>query len=150
MSMNKVILTGNIVRDIELKYTPQGTAIGKTALAVNDNYGENKKTYFVDITLWGKRAENFNKFLKKGDPILISGKLIQETWTAQDGSKKSKHSVQVNEFEFMKRGGKEDNNTSSNNTQQQSSNTQQQQSTNGNEDTSGVPDIDIDEENIPF
>ncbi len=104
--MNKVILLGNLTRDIELKYLPNGTAVGKSAIAVNKRIktqnGETKdETMFIDLTFWGRTAEIVQQYFHKGSKILIEGKLIQESWTAQDGSKKTKHTVSVESIDFV-------------------------------------------------
>ena len=79
-SYNRVILVGNLTRDIELKYTPGGTAVTDIGMAVNDRRksatGEwVDETTFVDVTLWGRTAEVASEYLSKGSPILVEGRL---------------------------------------------------------------------------
>ena len=92
-SFNRVILVGNITRDIELRYTPQGTAVTDIGLAVNDRVKKQgewvDETTFVDITLWGRTAEVAGEYLSKGAPVLIEGRLKLDSWE-QDGQKRSK------------------------------------------------------------
>ena len=93
-SFNRVILMGNITRDIELKYTQSNTAVTELGLAVNDRRktatGEwVDETTFVDVTLWGRTAEVASEYLGKGSPILIEGRLKLDTWET-DGQKRSK------------------------------------------------------------
>ncbi len=93
-SFNRVILMGNITRDIELKYTQSNTAVTELGLAVNDRRksatGEwVDETTFVDVTLWGRTAEVASEYLSKGSPILIEGRLKLDTWET-DGQKRSK------------------------------------------------------------
>jgi single-strand DNA-binding protein len=93
-SFNRVILVGNITRDIELKYTQGGTAVTEIGLAVNDRRktasGEwVEETTFVDVTLWGRTAEVASEYLSKGSPILIEGRLKLDTWETE-GQKRSK------------------------------------------------------------
>ncbi|MEE2827164.1 MAG: single-stranded DNA-binding protein [Planctomycetota bacterium] len=92
-SFNRVILVGNITRDIELRYTPQGTAVTDIGLAVNDRVKKQgewvDETTFVDITLWGRTAEVAGEYLSKGSPVLIEGRLKLDSWE-QDGQKRSK------------------------------------------------------------
>lgn len=93
-SFNRVILVGNITRDIELKYTPSGTAVTDIGLAVNDRRKSQtgewiEETTFVDVTLWGRTAEVASEYLGKGSPILIEGRLKLDTWET-DGQKRSK------------------------------------------------------------
>ncbi len=102
--MNIWIATGRLTRDVELRYTQSGTALGKFGLAVNHRYtvnGERKeKVCFVDCTVWGKSAETFAKHFEKGDAVTITGRLDLEQWEASDGTKRSKHSVTIDQWEF--------------------------------------------------
>jgi single-strand DNA-binding protein len=93
-SFNRVILMGNITRDIELKYTPGGMAVTDIGLAVNDRRKNQagewiEETTFVDVTLWGRTAEVASEFLSKGSPVLIEGRLKLDSWET-DGQKRSK------------------------------------------------------------
>jgi single-strand DNA-binding protein len=93
-SFNRVILVGNITRDIELKYIPSGTAVTEITLAVNDKRKTQsgewvEETTFVDVTLWGRTAEVASEYLSKGSSILIEGRLKLDTWET-DGQKRSK------------------------------------------------------------
>lgn len=92
-SFNRVILVGNLTRDVELKYTAGNTAVTEIGLAVNDRVKKNNEwvdeTTFVDITLWGRTAEVAGEFLSKGSPVLIEGRLKLDTWE-KDGQKRSK------------------------------------------------------------
>ncbi len=92
-SFNRVILVGNLTRDVELRYTPQGTAVTDIGLAVNDRVKRNDQwvdeATFGDITLWGRTAEVASEYLSKGSPVLIEGRLKFDTWE-QDGQKRSK------------------------------------------------------------
>ena len=94
-SFNRVILVGNMTRDVELKYTPSQTAVTDIGLAVNDRRknasGEwIEETTFVDVTLWGRQAEVASEYLGKGSPVLIEGRLKLDTWETNDGQKRSK------------------------------------------------------------
>ena len=92
-SFNRVILVGNLTRDVDLRYTPSQTAVTDIGLAVNDRVKKNNEwvdeTTFVDVTLWGRTAEVANEYLTKGAPVLIEGRLKLDTWE-QDGNKRSK------------------------------------------------------------
>ena len=113
--VNHLVLAGNISKDPVLSYLPSQTAVCNFALAINKKYTDSngakrEKVCFVDCSIFGKRAEAFNKYLKKGDPVLILGELSYHTWEAKDGSKRSKHEVIANEFKFLsvgKKGGKD-------------------------------------------
>nr|MBP3724796.1 single-stranded DNA-binding protein [Campylobacter sp.] len=103
---NKVVLVGNLTRDIELRFLQQGgTAVGRTGIAVNHRFTANgekrEETCFVDITFWGRNAEIANQSLKKGSKILVEGRLKFETWTDQNGQNRSKHSIQVESMEML-------------------------------------------------
>jgi single-strand DNA-binding protein len=108
---NKVILQGNLTRDVEIRYTPGGTAVGNTGIAVNRRYkaanGEQREeTLFIDLTLFGRTAEIAHQYLRKGRSVLVDGRLTLEQWTAQDGTKRSKHSVTVENLQML--GGRDE------------------------------------------
>lgn len=93
-SYNRVILVGNVTRDIELKYTQSGTAVTEVGLAVNDRRKSQtgewiEETTFVDVTLWARTAEVASEYLSKGSSILVEGRLKLDTWET-DGQKRSK------------------------------------------------------------
>lgn len=103
---NKVILVGNLARDIELRYTQSGMAIAKTAIATNRRYKKQSgeqvdETMFIDITFFGRSGEIANQYLRKGSKVLIEGRLMLEQWTDQNGQKRSKHSVNVEEMKML-------------------------------------------------
>lgn len=109
---NKIVLLGNLTRDIELRYGQSGNAVGNTGIAVNQKWksktGEQKEeVMFVDLTFFGRSAEIANQYLRKGSKILVDGKLKLDTWTAQDGSKRSKHSVTVDNMQMLDNKGSE-------------------------------------------
>jgi len=92
-SFNRVILVGNLTRDIDVKYTKGGTAVTEVGLAVNDRVKRNDEwvdeTTFVDVTLWGRTAEVAGQYLAKGSSVLIEGRLKLDTWETE-GQKRSK------------------------------------------------------------
>ena len=103
---NKIMLMGNLTRDPQLSYLPSQTAVVEFGLAVNRKWkskeGENKEdTCFIDCRAFGRSAENINKYLSKGRPVFVEGRLTFDSWTAQDGSKRSKHRVTVENFQFL-------------------------------------------------
>ncbi len=95
-SYNRVVLVGNLTRDVELRYTPAGTAVTDIALAVNERVKKNDQwvdeVHFFDVTRWGRTAEVAGEYLSKGSPVLIEGRLKQDRWE-QDGQKRSKIKV---------------------------------------------------------
>lgn len=93
-SYNRVILMGNLTRDIELKYTQSGLAVTDVGIAVSDRRKNQagewvEETTFVDVTLWGRTAEVASEYLSKGSPIFIEGRLKLDTWESE-GQKRSK------------------------------------------------------------
>lgn len=105
LNINKVFLLGNLTRDPELRYTPSGTAIVSFGLATNRKFksqeGERKvETCFVDVSMFGRRAEVVSEYFSKGSPIYIEGRLKFDQWDGQDGQKRSKLAVIAENFEF--------------------------------------------------
>lgn len=105
-NFNKVLLIGNLTRDPQLSYLPSQTAVCEFGLAVNRTWNDkdgNKKqdTCFIDCRAFGKPAETLNKYVSKGDPIFIEGRLDFDQWTDNDGKKRSKHRVTVENFQFL-------------------------------------------------
>jgi single-strand DNA-binding protein len=105
-NFNKVLLIGNLTRDPQLSYLPSQTAVVDFGLAVNRRWtgkdGEKKEeTCFVDCTSFGRPAETINKYLTKGRPVFVEGRLTFNSWTAQDGTKRSKLKVTVENFQFL-------------------------------------------------
>lgn len=102
---NKVILVGNLTRDIELRYSQAGMGIANTAIATSRKYtsnGEKKEEVcFVDITFFAKSAEIANQYLRKGSKILVEGRLNFDQWVDQQGQKRSKHSVIVETMQML-------------------------------------------------
>lgn len=102
---NKVILVGNLTRDIELRYSQGGMGIAKTAIATSRKFtsnGERKEEVcFVDITFFSRSAEIANQYLRKGSKILVEGRLNFEQWVDQSGQKRSKHSVIVETMQML-------------------------------------------------
>ena len=102
---NKVILVGNLTRDIELRYSQSGMGIANTALATSRKFtsnGEKKEEVcFVDITFFARSAEIANQYLRKGSKILVEGRLNFDQWVDQNGQKRSKHSVVVETMQML-------------------------------------------------
>ncbi len=155
---NKVILVGNLTRDVEVRYTPSGNAIGKVGIATNrkwrDQSGEQKEEIlFIDLTFFGRTAEIANQYLRKGSKVLVEGRLVLEQWTAQDGSKRSKHSVTVSEMKMLDSkgdnpvGGYSSPDSSPAPSYEQTDRMAPQPESNP---APSVPEIDIDEDEIPF
>lgn len=107
-SFNRVILMGNLTRDLELRRTPQGTPVVDLGLAVNDRVKKNNEwvdeATFVDITLWGRTAEIASEYLSKGSPVMIEGRLKFESWESE-GQKRSKLKVVGERMQLLSSGG---------------------------------------------
>jgi single-strand DNA-binding protein len=107
-SFNKVILLGNLTRDPELRYTPNGTPVATFGMATNRRSGQGnerkEEVCFVDIVVFGREAETASEYLSKGRQALIEGRLQWRSWEGQDGQKRSKHEVVAERIQFMPRG----------------------------------------------
>lgn len=106
MSFNKIIIVGNLGRDPELRYTPQGAAVCSFTMATNekrrDKSGELQDiTTWFKITLWRQQAENAAKYLTKGSPVYIEGRLKIEEWTDRDNNKRYTLDVQATDMQFI-------------------------------------------------
>jgi len=104
---NHVMLVGNLTRDPELRYTPQGTAVTRLSLAVNERYntrqGEQEKVHYVEAQAWRELAE-YAAELKKGDGAFLIGRLVNDSWTAQDGTRRFTTRVELSRLERLARG----------------------------------------------
>jgi single-strand DNA-binding protein len=112
-SYNRIVLMGNLTRDPQLSYTPSNVAICKFGIATNhkwkDREGNSREEVcFVDCTLFGRGGEVFNQYMSKGRPVLVEGRLTLNQWTTQEGDKRSKHEVFVENFTFLSGGRGED------------------------------------------
>ena len=140
---NKVVLIGNLTKDIELKYLPSGSAVATSSVATSHKYksasGEQKdEVCFLDFTIFGKTGEIANQYLKKGSKVLLEGRLKFEQWTAQDGSNRSRHILSVDTMKMLDSKSQSDN-----------------QGQNYNQETpvvyeNKIPEIEVDEDSIPF
>ncbi len=104
-SFNKVILLGNLTRDPEVRYTPNGIAVASFAIAVNRKYKQGDETKeevsYIDIVVFGKQAESCGQYINKGDSVLIDGRLQQRRWETEDGQKRTKIEVVAQSVNFM-------------------------------------------------
>jgi len=111
MAVNSVNLVGRLTRDVELRRTQSGTAILSLSIVVNDRK-KNPQTgewedipNYVDLVMFGKRAESVAQYLSKGSKVAVQGKLRYSSWTTNDGGKRSKLEVVVDEIEFLSKQG---------------------------------------------
>ena len=105
VSFNRVILAGNLTRDPELRFTNDGIPVCSFGLAVNRVRSRSEEVDFFDISAWRELGETIANYKKKGDPILVEGRLQYRTWEAQDGSKRSKVDVVADNVQFLGRSG---------------------------------------------
>jgi len=148
--MNTVNLIGRLVRDNELKYTKSGKAVATNTLALDDGWGDNKRSYFLPLVVWEKQAESLANYTGKGSQIAVNGKLASRSYEMQDGQKRTVIEVVANQYggiEFLdtkNNGGGVQNNQTSNN-----ANAQQNRS-NAQSDPFSNSSIDIDSQDLPF
>ena len=161
---NRIVLVGHLTRDIELRYTQSGAAIGSCGIAVTRKFNVNgekrEETCFIDITFFGKQAEIANQYLGKGSKLLVEGRLKFDQWTDNNGNNRSKHTVAVENMEML--GDPKQNNQGyqqggyPNQRPQQSAPKKQQQPPKDYAVDYDAPEIDIDadkydnDETIPF
>ena len=110
VSLNKVMLIGNLTRDPELRYIPSGQGVTSFTVACNRRYmsqsGEKKEEVsFIRVVVWGRRAEVCNEYLKKGNPVYVEGRLQSRSWDGPDGTKRSTIEVIASDVQFLSRGG---------------------------------------------
>ncbi|OGW41118.1 MAG: single-stranded DNA-binding protein [Nitrospirae bacterium RBG_13_39_12] len=105
---NKIILIGNLTKDPELRYTPQGTPVASFRLAVNYRYKQTddmkQETMFIDNVVFGKQAESCSKYLNKGSSVLVEGRLQERRWES-NGQQRSKFEVIAQSVRFLSRRG---------------------------------------------
>ena len=169
---NKVVMIGKLTRDVELRYLPNsGSAIATIGLAYNRKFKRQDgsmgdETCFIDVKFIGRTAEVVNQYLRKGSKVLVEGRLVYETWTDQTGAKKSRHSIMGENMQML------DTRQDSQNTQSYDSysspapqqvptpvqntyqapqqNTYQPQQAHPEPYVQNIPEINIDDDEIPF
>lgn len=111
-NLNKVLLMGNLTRDIEMRFTPSGMGVAKFGIAINRKFRDSKsnemreEVTFVELEAWGKTAETMHKYLSKGKPVFIEGRLRLDQWDDKaTGAKRSKMLVVVDNFQFIAASG---------------------------------------------
>lgn len=148
----QMTIVGNLAKHPELKYIPSGTAVSKCSIAYTDGFGDKKTSHFIDIELWGKTAEAFNQYCKKGSKIMIVGFPKFEQWTAQDGTNRSRHSLRVETMKMLD--SKQDSQNQQHNTYTHGGQSSTPEANSGYVAPASmdqkIPEIDIDEDEIPF
>lgn len=105
-SYNKVLLMGNLTKDPELRYTPQGAAVANLRLAVNRRYRDKnqelkEEVCFITAVVWNKQAETCNQYLHKGSPVFVEGRLQSRSWEDNTGAKRNVIEVRAERVQFM-------------------------------------------------
>lgn len=173
---NKIIIVGNLTRDVEMRYLPSGSALATLGLASNRRFkkqdgSQGDEVCYVDVKLFGRSAEVANQYLRKGSKVLIEGRLSFESWTDQSGAKKSKHTITAESMQMLDSKSQSDsmqansynadnhaphntgynahNNVYGSNQNMQSG--YQPQTQGGNTSyAQNIPEIDINDDDIPF
>jgi len=105
-SLNKVLLIGNLTRDPEIRYTPQGTAVANLGLAVSRKFRDKnqelkEEVCFITVVVWSKMAENCNQYLHKGSPLFVEGRLTLRSWEDNTGKKRNVIEVRAERVQFL-------------------------------------------------
>ncbi len=102
---NKIILIGNLTRDPEVRYTPQGTSVCNFGIAVNRRYKQGdetkKEVTFINVVVFGKQADTCGQYLNKGSAVLVEGRLQERRWETEEGQQRSKHEVVAQNVRFL-------------------------------------------------
>lgn len=146
--MNIAILKGNLTRDNELRYLTSGSAVCTNSIATSKKWKDQngqvqEKTMFMEVVIFGKGAEIFNQYTKKGSKVLLNGSIELDQWQDQNGQNRSKHKLNVNEFEFLD-SKPQDQNHGNNYNQTANYNQPQQQY------QQPLPQVEYDGQEIPF
>lgn len=164
MSYCRVVMLGNLTRDCELRYLPNGGAVCTTGLATNRRFkkqdgSQGEEVCFIDITFFGRTAEIANQYLSRGKKVLVEGRLKLDQWTDQQGVKRSKHSITVETLQMIDSNHQQGDNDGAQNQQQYSpqpnSNSRpsnQPRPSAAQPEYAGheIPNIDINDDEIPF
>lgn len=139
---NRVIMLGNLTRDCELRYLPNGSAVCTTGIATNRKFkktdgSQGEEVCFIDITFFGRTAEVANQYLHRGKKVMIEGRLKLDQWTDDKGVKRSKHSIIVESMQMLDGVKSEEHG--------ESSEEQPKRQYQGD-----IPDIDVNDDEIPF
>lgn len=107
-ALNQVLVIGNLTRDADLRYTPNGSAVTRFSVAVNERYrdrsgADQERTHYVDVNVWRELAEACAT-LKKGDPVFVTGRLVNDSWTDRDGNKRFTTRIEGARVEHLTRG----------------------------------------------
>lgn len=155
---NKIIFVGRLTRDVELRYLPSGSALATLGLASSHTYNKQdgtkaEETCFVDVKMFGRTAEIANQYLKKGSLVLIEGRLTFESWSDQNGQKRSKHTITAEAMKMFPKsqgGGNAEYGDYQRHDSAPATNAPRSSAPKRENKPEQVPDIDIDDDEIPF
>lgn len=148
MALPRFVKVGRLTKEIELKYAVSGTEIAKTSIVWSEKNGDKEESCFMDLIAFGKTAITLNNYFKKGSRVEGLFKLQQETWTANDGSNRSRHSLVLEKImEFI---DKKDDNQETQRPQEDEENHHLKDNRTKPKVEHTIPEIDIDEDEIPF
>jgi len=109
MSFNKISILGNLGREVDLRFTPQGKPVASFSMATTEKRGQGQEvTTWFKVTLWGRQAENASQYLAKGSPVYIEGRVSMEEWTDRDGKQRSSILVNATDMQFIGGGNRDD------------------------------------------
>lgn len=134
--INKAILMGRLTKDPELRHTDSGTPVCSFTVAIQNGYGENQKTDFVNCVAWNKSAEFVDKYFTKGRMIIVDGRISTRTWEGQDGKKNYATEVVANQISFGE--------------SKKNSETSEDEPEEPSEDDEFVPLENVDADDLPF
>ena len=148
----QTIIIGNLTKQPELKFIPSGTAVAKCSIAYTDGYGDKKTSNFMDIVLWGKTAEAFNKYCKIGSKVMVSGFPSFETWVDKFQQPRSRHILRVETMKMLDSKNNQDSTPSPQYRTVRESSAPEENRSNYKPSSAmdrNVPEVDIDDE-LPF
>jgi single-strand DNA-binding protein len=110
VEINKVLISGRLTQDPELRYTPSGVAVTTLRMAVNSTFfskdrEKREEVCYINVVAWRRQAETCVEYLRKGSPAFIEGRLQSRNWETQDGQKRSTIEVQADRVQFLEWGG---------------------------------------------
>lgn len=145
MAINTITASGNLGKDCEQRWTPNGKAVASFSFPVKQGYGEREKVSWVICKMFGTKAEKLPEYLTKGTKVTVTGEFVMEEWTSQNGEKKSAPVIIVNQLDFGGSGNQAGSQRAQQPTQQPQQSQQQQQTAPQNIE----PPLDFDDD-IPF
>ncbi|MBG5892538.1 single-stranded DNA-binding protein [Providencia rettgeri] len=145
MAINTITASGNLGKDCERRWTPNGKAVASFSLPVKQGYGEHEKVSWVICKMFGTKAEKLPEYLTKGTKVTVTGEFVMEEWTSQNGEKKSAPVIIINQLDFGGSGNQAGSQRAQQPTQQPQQSQQQQQTAPQNIE----PPLDFDDD-IPF